>query len=272
MKKLLSKGIEKIKILNSTNNELPIVISIAHSGQYLTANMYDNLKKDIILPNMDWYLPELYSFFEEQGFTTIINNISRYVIDPNRRLEEECIDDSYINTFIYTKTTFGKEMYKKDIDIEEINYRINEFYVPYHQAIEKALKEKLKHFKKVYLIDLHSFGKEINSDIILGNDEGKTTSGIFIEFIKSLLEKQDFAVNCNEQYKGGYITKHYSKKIEGCEALQIELSYQTYIDERKFGEEEFPSINKIVFKKTQSRMRKCFIELKQVLLEQYKTE
>ena len=231
MKKLLSKGIEKIKILNSTNNELPIVISIAHSGQYLTANMYDNLKKDIILPNMDWYLPELYSFFEEQGFTTIINNISRYVIDPNRRLEEECIDDSYINTFIYTKTTFGKEMYKKDIDIEEIN-----------------------------------------SDIILGNDEGKTTSGIFIEFIKSLLEKQDFAVNCNEQYKGGYITKHYSKKIEGCEALQIELSYQTYIDERKFGEEEFPSINKIVFKKTQSRMRKCFIELKQVLLEQYKTE
>lgn len=262
MKKVLEENNKKIEIFNSTKHELPIVISIPHSGAYLSRYMCDNLSENIILSNMDWYLPKLYSFLKEMGFTTIINNVSRYVIDTNRNIEEKNIDDSYLNTSIYTKTTFGRNMYKEKIDSQEIIYRINECYVPYHQAIENVLKEKLKYFKTVYLIDLHSFGKDVQADIVLGNDDGKTASDVFVKFIKKLLEKEGFIVKNNNPYRGGYITKFYSNKIEGCETLQIELSYQTYIDRRKFGEEEFPNINEIVFIEAQDKLKNFFGNVK----------
>lgn len=65
-----------------------------------------------------WYLPNLYSFLKYLEITTIVNNVSRYVIDPNN--------------------------------------------------------DKLSCFNKIYLIDLHSFGKDIDTNIVLGNRNGQT--------------------------------------------------------------------------------------------------
>ena len=59
--------------------------------------------------------------------------------------------------------------------------RIDNYYVPYHKEIEKLLKEKLKYFEKVYLIDLHSFGRNIGSDIVLGNTVEKLLVTIFLK-------------------------------------------------------------------------------------------
>jgi len=58
----------------------------------ISEKMYSNLIENTILANMDWYLPQLYDFLSDMGFTTIINNISRYVIDCNRSLEDKSSD------------------------------------------------------------------------------------------------------------------------------------------------------------------------------------
>lgn len=50
-------------VINEFVHVIPIVISIPHSGTYLTQPMKQNLKPNIVLPNTDWYLPVLYSFF-----------------------------------------------------------------------------------------------------------------------------------------------------------------------------------------------------------------
>ena len=57
-------------------------------------------------------------------------------------------------------------MYQKELLEDEINEHIELFYKPYHQAIEDALNEKKKYFSKVYLIDLHSFGADLGTDVI----------------------------------------------------------------------------------------------------------
>lgn len=261
MKKVLTEKMKKIETINLNNHQLPIVVSIPHSGIYLSKSMSDNLLDNIMLPNMDWYLKELYSFLEELNITVIINKVSRYVIDPNREVNKEVINDgSYSSNCIYTKTTFGKEMYKEKPDFKEIESRINEFYIPYHETLKKAIADKLKYFDKVYLIDLHSFGKNLSTDIVLGNDNGNTTSDSFFKTISNLLIDEGFKVKSNTPYKGGYITKHYGNKIT-CEALQIELWYQTYIDKKDFGEEEMPKINEELFKATQQKLKNVFVKL-----------
>lgn len=83
------------------------------------------------------------------------------------------------------------------------------------------------------MIDLRSFDKDINSNVVLGNRNGQTLNKEFTISIKNTLEKLDLIVSLNNPYSGGYITRKYANnKIE---TLQLELSYKKYIDDRTFG-------------------------------------
>ena len=245
-----------IKVLNSTNHTLPFIISIPHSGILLTSELVSNLKDKVTLPNTDWYLEKLYVFLEELGFTVIINNLSRYVIDPNRDLTDN--NPSFWHSAIYTKTTYGKDMYKFELSENIKQERIN-YYNKYHSNLELLINDKLKYFKKVYLIDLHSFATPLPYDIILGNNYDTTSSIEFKERLVSLFSKEGFRVGCNEKFIGGYIVKHYSNK---CEAIQIEINYRKYIEDRDFLEEEDPVINEYLFKDTSNKLERIFEVLK----------
>ena len=161
MRKILNESVGNITVINDRDNKLPFVISIPHSGLYITKEMNDKLNDNVILSNSDWYLKELYSFLEELGFTIVINNINRYTIDPNRELILNN-GDNYTSSIVYTKNTFSKNMYKNIPDEKEIQDRINKYYKTYHDELQKQINRKLKVFDKVILIDLHSFGPYYN--------------------------------------------------------------------------------------------------------------
>lgn len=240
---------KQIEIWNDSKNTIPLIVSIPQT-------MQEELVDNVVLSNMDWYLPSLYSFLKDLKITTIINNVSRYVIDPNREITD-CDNTSYAHNYVYTKTTFNNRMYKKDLENKEISDRIIQYYTPYHEALKKLIHDKLSHFNKIYLIDLHSFGKDIDENIVLGNRNGQTLNKEFTIFLKDSLENLDFKVSLNKPYSGGYITKKYANN--NIETLQLELSYKKYIDDRTFENEEFPKINKNLFSETQEKL-KCFFE------------
>ncbi|MBO5349329.1 MAG: N-formylglutamate amidohydrolase [Clostridia bacterium] len=255
---------KELQLINENNHSYPFIISIPHSGTLISKNMNENLIENVILTNTDWYLPKLYEFLKDMGFTVIINQTSRYMIDPNRSINDKTSDSLYNKSLIYTKTTFNKDIYQKALSQNEIEERINNYYIPYHKELEKALKEKLKYFDKVYLLDLHSFGKNVGADIVLGNNNGSTTSNDFFELVKNNLEECGFKVNDNTPYKGGFITRNYKEKLSNCETLQIELWYQAYIDNREFLEEYEPNINEQIFQNAQNKMIQFFEKLKNI--------
>lgn len=265
MVKIINKDIQPFYFWNQSCHDLPVVINIPHSGLYIDRAMNDKMFNHAILPNTDWYLPELYNFLEELGFTVIINNINRHLIDVNRDINGKG-GNSYKTNAIYPKTTQNKALYLRKLSDEDKKQRIEDYYLPYHQAIKQAIKEKQKYFKKVYLIDLHSFGLNHDADIILGNDYDQTCSISFISFFKKNFENNGLSVVENYPFAGGYITKYYGKEIVGCEAIQIELWYQSYIEKRRFLNEELPEINKELFLATQDKLKNVFISLKNKLI------
>lgn len=265
MVKILTEEIKPFYVINESLHQLPVVISIPHSGEYIDQAMADKLINNTILPNTDWYLPKLYAFLKDLGFTIIVNNINRHLIDVNRSLEGLNSRTYKVNP-IYPQTTQQKRLYQKKLSQEEKELRINNYYRPYHQAINQAIKEKQKHFDHVYLIDLHSFGLDHQSNVILGNDFDHACSYNTISFFEKLFQKNDLSVVQNYPFAGGYITKHYGK-IDNCEALQIELWYRCYIDERRFGNEELPEINEEIFKQTQAKLEQVFLTFKEHLLQ-----
>ncbi len=256
----------EIEIWNNGKNKIPIIVSIPHSGTYIPQTMKEKLVDNLIFANMDWYLPNLYSFLKDLEITTIVNNVSRYVIDPNRKITDS-INTSYLDNYVYTKTTFNNPMYNTDLEDEEIRDRITKYYAPYHQTLENLINDKLSYFNKIYLIDLHSFGKDIDANIVLGNINGQTLSKELTMSIKNTLEKLDFIVSLNNPYSGGYITKKYANnKVE---TLQLELSYKKYIDNRTFRNEEFPRINKTLFTETQEKLKYFFEKMIHTIEENF---
>ncbi len=249
---------ENIEVWNKSSNKIPIVVSIPHSGTYLPKEMKDKLIDNVVLPNMDWYLPELYSFLHNLEVTTIVNNVSRYVIDTNREIVD-LKNDSYTKSYVYTKTTFNYEMYKRTLTDIEVNNRIQSYYKSYHKTIQNIINNKLKTFHKIYLLDLHSFGKNIEEDIVLGNKNGQTASDEFTRLVQGSLVNKGFRVSLNNPYSGGYIIKKYAN--DNVETIQIELSYKKYIDNRIFENEEFPKIDENLFYNTQYKLKSFFNEI-----------
>lgn len=56
-------------VINENKHKFPIIISIPHSGTYIPKDIRNKLIEDVILPNTDWFLKELYSFLKEEEVT-----------------------------------------------------------------------------------------------------------------------------------------------------------------------------------------------------------
>lgn len=130
---------------------------------------------------------------------------------------------------------------------EEVERRIRNYYLPYHQEIRRALEMP----EVMGLFDCHSlFGigppeapdpGETRKDITLSNNGdqegcalpalGSTTcpEGL-MNAIKRIFEDEGFSVSLNRPYKGGYITTHYGRALleKGKMAVQIEINQSLY--------------------------------------------
>ena len=147
---------EYFTILNENTHRFPLVIDLPHSGTLVPPHIRSRMLDTACLSNSDWFLPELYDFLPAMGCTTIVNHLSRYVVDVNRPTGG-AKDGDYRNTVVYQQNTQGSPLYAIPLEEKEINERITQYYQPYHQALENLLRAKLQVFPSVLLLDLHSF-------------------------------------------------------------------------------------------------------------------
>lgn len=256
---------ENFQVYNAELNELPIVVDFPHSGTMIPKAIQAKIIPGRVLPNVDWFLPELYDFLLQMGVTMQVNNLHRYLADPNRDANWTDLTGDYRYEVVYSQTTFGKPIYQKKLSVIEIKNRLHNFYQPYHQQLQKLLDEKLKHFEKVYLLDLHSFAvyphlPEQTKDVVLGNHHDTSSSREFRQFLTEQFEYCGYSVSNNHPFSGGYITPHYGqdKRIE---AMQIELAYHMYIEDRYFGEEELKTADTATFTQAKTNLQTIFANL-----------
>ncbi|HEY3860206.1 MAG TPA: N-formylglutamate amidohydrolase, partial [Gammaproteobacteria bacterium] len=78
--------ITSFHIRDASNKEVPIVVSIPHTGIYVPESIRAEFASSYIgsLPMTDWYLHHLYDFLPAMGVTTIYGTYSRFVADVNR--------------------------------------------------------------------------------------------------------------------------------------------------------------------------------------------
>ncbi|SCY56405.1 N-formylglutamate amidohydrolase [Alkaliphilus peptidifermentans] len=252
-------------IVERSTSPSAVIVSIPHGSSDITLEMQSNMKENVLLTNNDWFLNSLYDFLYKLDIIKVSANYSRYVIDVNRSINKKQTLGDYTESLIYHKTTFGQEIYENPLSSEIINNRIKTIYQPFHSCLLDGINNSLRVKSKVYLFDLHSFYVQSTADIVLGTCNGKACSSELINIVYNSFVSENFSVKIDEKgLRGGFIVSNYSS-INNVEAIQIEIRYTAYIEDRYFGEEEVIHKNNELFYKTQERLIRVFKNIKEML-------
>jgi N-formylglutamate deformylase len=236
----------------------PIVADIPHSGTYVPRNIGKQFRQDprAVLSPVDWHLDKLYDFLLELGIIVLQATHSRYVVNLNRGLRPPLFGPQ-TSSVVSKESCYGSPLYDIEPTQNEIEERINRYYIPYHKKLTELLGKMAQEFGQVYLLDLHSFFKGPVADVCLGNANGTTCSEHLVACFEKALQKYDFSVTRNEVWTGGYITRHYGN-ADNIETLQIEIRFPAYLEGEYFGEEEITEWDSDKFRNAKKRLRMVF--------------
>lgn len=222
----------------------PVIVSFPHSGTFVPRDLRARFTKAAAeLPDTDWYVPELYDFISAGGVTTIVANVSRYVVDLNRSPQDVELYAGRPSTGVCpTATFFGDSIYGagREPDLEEKEARITRYWDPYHDALAQLVQENIRKFDLAVIYDAHSIAPVVPRlfdgelpVLNLGTANGRACGKEFAGPVREAVIGSGFSHAVNGRFIGGYITRQYGWPDSGCHALQMEISQGAYLEARE---------------------------------------
>jgi len=224
--------------------QVPIVLSVPHCGSDFPPHLADQYHASMLPPDdTDWDVDRLYDFASSIGMVMIAARISRWVIDLNRNPDGKPLyNDGRVITALCPATNFmGEKLYtdgREKVSQEETTQRRQQYFDPYHHALQQLLDEVKGKFGKVLLWDCHSIRRNVPAirpvpfpDLILGSADGQTAPADVAHLAASTLASHGYNIQQNDPFKGGYITRHYGRPEQNQHALQLEMTKDLYMDD-----------------------------------------
>ncbi len=221
----------------------PLLISIPHCGtsvpDHLAARM---TPAALVLADTDWHVDRLYEFAGALGAHFLMANFSRYVVDLNRDPSGEALYPGAENTGVVPLDTFERlPLYRpsEEPDAEEVHRRINVYWKPYHDRVTHELERIRGKFGFAILFDAHSIRSRVPRffpgrlpDLNLGTAKGASMeAGLARRLFELCQSAEGFTSVLDGRFTGGYITRRYGRPADAVQAVQLELSQITYMDE-----------------------------------------
>jgi len=229
----------------------PLLISLPHDGSAIPAALAERMTAEARrAPDTDWHVSRLYAFARELGASILVPHHSRYVIDLNRGEDDTSLYPGQNTTGLVPLVRFnGEPVYLpgQEPEAAEVAARIDTFWRPYHLALRDELERIRSRHGRVLLWEGHSIrGSGLPflfegrlPDLNLGTANGASCSPTLQARIEAELAAQtDFDWIANGRFKGGHITRHYGDPAKGVDAVQLEISQRTYMDEDSFDYDE----------------------------------
>jgi len=227
---------------------LPLLVSLPHDGSAipdaLAARMTDEARG---APDTDWHVSRLYAFVrDELGASLLVPRFSRYVVDLNRPPDDTSLYPGQNTTGLCPARCFsGRDIYHDGQlpDAAEVQARLDRYWRPYHDALAAELARLQARHGRVVLWEGHSIrGSDLPflfdgrlPDLNLGTASGESCSAATQMALEAVLGAQhEYDWVSNGRFRGGYITRHYGRPAQGVDAVQLEISQRTYMDEASF--------------------------------------
>ncbi|GAB3732122.1 N-formylglutamate deformylase [Luteimonas pelagia] len=225
----------------------PLLVSVPHDGsaipRELAARMAPEARR---APDTDWHVSRLYAVANALGASMLVPRFSRYVVDLNRPPDDASLYPGQNTTGLCPTTRFdGGPVYLEGQapSADEVAHRVETYWRPYHDNLQTEIGRLRAAHGHVVLWEGHTIrGSGLPflfegrlPDLNLGTDGGRSCSPALQARLEAVLAGQDdYDFVANGRFKGGYITRHYADLEQGVQAVQLETSQRTYMDEDSF--------------------------------------
>ena len=219
----------------------PLLISIPHLGRHLPARIagsFTPIAREVA--DTDWHLDRLYGFATALGASVLGAEVSRYAIDLNRPPGGESLYPGQTTTGLCPTETFrGEPLYADGAppDADELARRLQDYWQPYHQALQAELERLHQVHRHVLLWEAHSICSVLPRlfegklpDLNFGTNDGKSCDPDLLDTVLAD-DVPGFTQVVNGRFKGGYITRRYGQPEAGTHAIQLEMCQSCYMDE-----------------------------------------
>ncbi|MBR8303750.1 N-formylglutamate deformylase [Burkholderia dolosa] len=224
---------------------LPLLISIPHAGTYIPDDIAVTMTPDArFVDDCDWHLERLYGFAASLGASILVPSHARYVVDLNRPPDNASLYPGQDTTGLVPIDTFDKvPLYPANAlpDEAEIVRRRDRYWRPYHDALTREIARLKAAHGRVLVWEAHSIRSHVPRffegrlpDFNFGTSSGASAApGLADALVARVVAHGGYTAVANGRFKGGYITRHYGVPAAGVEAVQLELSQITYMDETR---------------------------------------
>ena len=253
--------LEGVYDLIAAPDPLPLVFDSPHSGISHPKDFNFACDPAMLEKAEDKYVDDLFAAAPDFGGVLLCAQFPRSYIDVNRAADDidpELLAGDWPNPktinpsnrsyagigLIRRLVKPGVPVYDHDLTADEIQNRIDNYYRPYHNTLEKMLDGAHYKFGQVWHINCHSMpsaGKRLGAqgrvnpfttpDFVLGDRDGTSCDLDFTHAMRDFLKSLGYKVAINDPYKGVELVEKYSAPAAGRHSIQIEICKALYLNE-----------------------------------------
>lgn len=224
----------------------PLLISMPHIGTHVPAGLRERLTEEAQqVPDTDWHLEQLYDFVQALGASVLMATHSRYVVDLNRPPDGSSLYPGQSVTGLCPTDTFDDTPLYRDAtlvpDDAEIAQRREAIWHPYHTQLRQTLDAMRAEHGVALLWDAHSIRSVLPRffegrlpDLNLGTGRGSSCADALAEAVMRAARPQGneaYTSVLNGRFTGGYITRNYGRPARNVQAIQLEMTQSSYMQE-----------------------------------------
>jgi N-formylglutamate deformylase len=252
-----------LEVRPPSGDALPLVMDSPHSGAQYPEDFEHSISRTHLRSLEDAFVDELFHDSPRHGATFLRALFPRSYIDPNRAhddLDSRMLSDSWPHAsnpgpksdsgigLIFRYASQGP-IYRRKLAAAEVRRRLDGYYWPYHNTLERILDRKWEHFGEVFHVNCHSMksispaaapeGSGVSRpDFVVGDRDGSSCEGAFTRLVCEYLCDHGHRVSVNDPYKGVELVRRYADPSSGRNSLQIEIKRALYMDERDLRKHE----------------------------------
>lgn len=245
------------EVLHPDRNLSCVLFASPHSGRDYPWSFvrHSVLDEHTIRSSEDAFVDQLFDCAPEFGATFICAGAPRAFVDLNRSAEE--LDPALIEGVrrkghnpriasglgvIPRVVANGRAIYSGKITHAEARRRIDQYWQPYHDMVQKLLDAAHQRHGQAVLLDCHSMPHEAmdgvarsgmkRPDVVLGDRFGAAAAGEVVDRVEAAFASAGFVVTRNTPFAGAYITQAYGRPARGQHAVQVEIDRSLYMNEK----------------------------------------
>ena len=224
--------------------DAPLLVSVPHAGTRIPPAIAATMTPEALrTEDTDWFVDALYDVAPRLGIGLIVARQSRYVVDINRDPTNASLYPGRSVTELVPLTTFAFEpIYAagREPGPAEVEARVNHYWRPYHDALRAEVGRLRARHGVAVLWDGHSIRSQVPrffdgtlADMNFGSVHGQSADPSLVAAVHRAAQGHGgYSVVWDGRFVGGHITRSLGRPAEGVHAIQLEMTWRTYMAEQ----------------------------------------